>query len=96
MSTNLAGVIGFTIMMGTYYGSAYSLLTTLTISIVGLPALAFAFGVEMICAGLGYLVAPPLAGGGRVGWMRVCVCGGGVGRGAGEGECVCVWRGSGR
>ncbi|XP_076453767.1 monocarboxylate transporter 14-like isoform X2 [Babylonia areolata] len=58
----LAGVTALVILMGIYYGSVYSLLSSLTISILGLPSLAFALGVEMICAGLGYLVAPPLAG----------------------------------
>ena len=61
-STDLATVTGWTIMMGIYYGSVYSLLTGLTISAVGLHRLAFSFGVEMIAAGLGYLIAPPLAG----------------------------------
>ena len=49
-------------LLGVYYGSVYSLLTSLTISIVGLTKLALAFGVEMIAAGLGFLVAPPIAG----------------------------------
>ena len=62
-ATSLASVTAFAMLFGVYYGSVYSLLTSLTISVVGLHRLAFAFGVEMISAGLGYLVAPPLAGG---------------------------------
>ena len=62
-ASNLTSVTAFAMMFGIYYGSVYSLLTSLTISIVGLHRLAFAFGVEMISAGLGYLLAPPLAGG---------------------------------
>ena len=61
-ATSLASVTAFAMLFGVYYGSVYSLLTSLTISVVGLQRLAFAFGVEMISAGLGYLVAPPLAG----------------------------------
>ncbi|KAK7090083.1 hypothetical protein V1264_009930 [Littorina saxatilis] len=61
-ATDLLSVSAFAVAMGTYYGGVYALLSSLTISLVGLPRLAFAFGVEMICAGLGYLVAPPLAG----------------------------------
>ncbi|GFR65958.1 monocarboxylate transporter 12 [Elysia marginata] len=48
--------------VGTFFGSVYSVLTSLTLKYVGLSQLATAFGLEMVCAGLGYLLAPPVAG----------------------------------
>ncbi|RUS74776.1 hypothetical protein EGW08_017474, partial [Elysia chlorotica] len=48
--------------IGTFFGSVYSVLTSLTLKYVGLSRLATAFGLEMVCAGLGYLLAPPVAG----------------------------------
>ena len=48
--------------VGFYAGSSYSLLTEITIHCTGVDALGFAFGMEMISAGLGFLVAPPIAG----------------------------------
>ncbi|XP_005096402.1 uncharacterized protein LOC101849837 [Aplysia californica] len=48
--------------VATYYGSVYSVLTSITIRCVGIRDLAMAFGIEMVCAGLGYFVAPPIAG----------------------------------
>ncbi|XP_046349481.2 monocarboxylate transporter 14-like [Haliotis rufescens] len=50
------------ILIGTYLGGSYSLPPVLTIECVGLKKLASAFGVTMICAGSGWLVAPPIAG----------------------------------
>ena len=48
--------------MGFYSGGSYALLTEITIHCTGVDALSLAFGLEMICAGFGYLVAPPIAG----------------------------------
>ena len=62
-ASSVESVTAITVMLGFYYGSVYVLLTSLTISVVGLHRLAFAFGVEMISAGFGFLVAPPIAGG---------------------------------
>ncbi|XP_046565029.1 monocarboxylate transporter 14-like [Haliotis rubra] len=50
------------VLMGLYCGGSYAFLTVLTIECVGLDKLAAAFGWEMIAAGTGYLVAPPIAG----------------------------------
>ncbi|XP_071086236.1 monocarboxylate transporter 14-like [Haliotis cracherodii] len=50
------------ILIGTYMGGSYSLPPVLIIECVGLKKLASAFGVSMICAGSGWLVAPPAAG----------------------------------
>ncbi|XP_046548152.1 monocarboxylate transporter 14-like [Haliotis rubra] len=50
------------LLIGTYLGGSYSLPPVLTIECVGLKRLASAFGVTMICAGTGWLVAPPIAG----------------------------------
>ncbi|XP_067669199.1 monocarboxylate transporter 14-like isoform X2 [Haliotis asinina] len=50
------------ILLGLYSGGSYSFLTVLTIECVGVDKLAAAFGWEMIAAGSGYLVAPPIAG----------------------------------
>ena len=50
------------VLLGIYNGGSYSLLATLTIDIVGLQFLTTAFGVEMVCAGIGYLVGPPFSG----------------------------------
>lgn len=61
-ANSVASVMVMVMLMGIYYGSVYTLLSPLTIALVGLQKLAFAFGVEMISAGFGYLVAPPLAG----------------------------------
>ncbi|XP_067669210.1 monocarboxylate transporter 14-like [Haliotis asinina] len=50
------------ILIGIYLGGSYALTPILTIECVGVTRLATAFGITMICAGLGLLVAPPLAG----------------------------------
>ncbi|XP_046349971.2 monocarboxylate transporter 14-like [Haliotis rufescens] len=50
------------ILIGTYLGGSYALNPALTLECVGMMRLATAFGVTMICSGLGLLVAPPLAG----------------------------------
>ncbi|KAK7090707.1 monocarboxylate transporter 9-like [Littorina saxatilis] len=48
--------------LGIYCGGSYSLLTEITIHCTGVDTLSLAFGMEMISAGLGFLVAPPIAG----------------------------------
>ncbi|XP_076453763.1 monocarboxylate transporter 14-like isoform X2 [Babylonia areolata] len=55
-------VTALSALIGIYYASGYSLLTSLTISILDLRLLAMAFGVEMIVAGTGFLVGSPLGG----------------------------------
>ena len=71
--------------LGLYCGGSYPLLTEITIHCTGVDTLSLAFGMEMVAAGLGYLVAPPLAGGcwGNVGlvcvmWWVLGECGAGV------------------
>ncbi|XP_070172997.1 monocarboxylate transporter 9-like [Littorina saxatilis] len=48
--------------IGLYFGGSYSLLTEITIHCTGVDTLSLAFGMEMISAGLGFLIAPPIAG----------------------------------
>ncbi|ESO93705.1 hypothetical protein LOTGIDRAFT_153161 [Lottia gigantea] len=56
--------IGATVMIITalYIAGLDSLNAGVTIDCVGLDQLASALGVEMVCAGLGYLVMPPIVG----------------------------------
>ncbi|ESO93709.1 hypothetical protein LOTGIDRAFT_153165 [Lottia gigantea] len=56
--------IGATVIMiiSLYIAGLDSLNAGVTIDCVGLDQLASAFGVEMVCAGLGYLVMPPIVG----------------------------------
>ncbi|KAK7486277.1 hypothetical protein BaRGS_00022447 [Batillaria attramentaria] len=48
-------------LLGIYSTAGYSVLTEITIHCTGVDTLSVAFGLEMICAGLGFLVAPPIA-----------------------------------
>ncbi|XP_041358319.1 monocarboxylate transporter 12-B-like [Gigantopelta aegis] len=61
-ATTMATQIITMVFLGCYNGGSYSLLATLTIDIVGLKLLTSAFGVEMVFAGVGFLVGPPFAG----------------------------------
>ncbi|XP_033757430.1 monocarboxylate transporter 9-like [Pecten maximus] len=56
------GQLAYSIILGTYSGSCYVLLSTLTAEMVGIEFLVSAFGIAMIFTGLGTLVGPPLAG----------------------------------
>ncbi|XP_071084833.1 monocarboxylate transporter 12-like [Haliotis cracherodii] len=62
IATSIATQTLVMVLIGLYCGGSYSLLTVLTIECVGIEKLAAAFGWEMIAAGSGYLVAPPIAG----------------------------------
>ncbi|KAL8585933.1 hypothetical protein ACOMHN_061094 [Nucella lapillus] len=48
--------------LGLYCGSSYSLLTEITIHCAGVDTLSLTFGLEMVSAGVGYLLSPPIAG----------------------------------
>lgn len=56
------GQLAYSVILGTYSGSCYVLLSTLTAEIVGIEFLVSAFGIAMIFTGVGTLVGPPLAG----------------------------------
>lgn len=62
VAINTPAQIGVMALVGVYMGGAFTLVTEITIHCVGVDTLPVAFGLEMICGGLGYLVAPPIAG----------------------------------
>ncbi|OWF40338.1 monocarboxylate transporter 9-like [Mizuhopecten yessoensis] len=56
------GQITYSVILGTYSGSCYVLLSTITTEMVGIEFLVSAFGIAMIFTGFGTLMGPPLAG----------------------------------
>ncbi|XP_060083563.1 monocarboxylate transporter 9-like [Ylistrum balloti] len=56
------GQLIYSVILGTYSGSCYVLLSTITADIIGIEFLVSAFGIAMIFTGLGTLVGPPIAG----------------------------------
>ncbi|KAK7094957.1 monocarboxylate transporter 14-like [Littorina saxatilis] len=49
-------------LVGLTYGPTFLLVTPILIHHVGLDDLSVAFGVIMLCCGLGYVIAPPIGG----------------------------------
>ena len=57
-----SGRLLFTVLFG-FYGSCFNvLLAPLTVELIGLQNLNWAFGIEMVMCGVSYLIGPPIAG----------------------------------
>lgn len=57
-----SGKIVCSLLYGLYSGGTWSLLSPITVEIVGLYNLATAFGIEMIAAGTGFFIGPVIGG----------------------------------
>ncbi|XP_048745860.2 monocarboxylate transporter 2-like isoform X4 [Ostrea edulis] len=55
---SFAGKIFYSIILGLYSSGVWSLLTTISVEIVGLKQMSTAFGIEMLTSGVGFLVGP--------------------------------------
>ena len=62
ISWSYYGRLLYTVLFG-FYGSCFNvLLAPLTVELIGLQNLNWAFGVEMVVCGVSYLIGPPIAG----------------------------------
>ncbi|XP_056004935.1 monocarboxylate transporter 12-like isoform X3 [Ostrea edulis] len=55
---SFAGKIFYSIILGLYSSGVWSLLTTISVEIVGLKHMSTAFGIEMLTSGVGFLFGP--------------------------------------
>ncbi|XP_062583700.1 monocarboxylate transporter 12-B-like isoform X2 [Saccostrea cucullata] len=58
VGTSYAGKIFYSIVLGLYSSGVWSLLTTITVEIIGIKQTSTAFGIEMLTSGIGFLSGP--------------------------------------
>ncbi|XP_062573494.1 monocarboxylate transporter 2-like [Saccostrea cucullata] len=58
VGTAFAGKMFYSIVLGLYSSGVWSLLTTITVEIIGIKQTSTAFGIEMLTSGIGFLSGP--------------------------------------
>ncbi|XP_061178464.1 monocarboxylate transporter 2-like [Saccostrea echinata] len=58
VGTSFAGKVFYSIVLGLYSSGVWSLLTTITIELIGIKQTSTAFGIEMLTSGIGFLSGP--------------------------------------
>ncbi|XP_061172481.1 monocarboxylate transporter 6-like isoform X2 [Saccostrea echinata] len=63
IGTSFPGKVFYSVMLGLYSSGVWSLLSPITIEIIGIKQMSTAFGMEMLTCGIGFLIGPVIGDG---------------------------------